>query len=194
MNERDVDAEFDAIVARWDAPAPERSTQRPAEPTSPESVTSPQPPVDPAAPPLTVHDISAAYAALSRPEPDAPSSAQPSGDAHDDGAREDSDASASELGSGHTAWREGPSVDDEDDHFEPAPVALPPGEDIGYWGALAGLVGGPLVLIWVVLSSPFYAGWWALGGIGIFLGGFALLVMRMPRHRDPFDDDDGARV
>ena len=94
----------------------------------------------------------------------------------------------------HEAWRQGPSIDAEDDHFEPGPVQLPPGEDIGYWGSILGLVGGPLLLLWVALASPFHAGWWILGGIALFLGGFGLLVLRQPAHRDPFDDDDGARV
>ncbi|KGN31747.1 hypothetical protein N798_08080 [Knoellia flava TL1] len=108
------------------------------------------------------------------------------------------DVTSREAGSGESeepeAWRAGPSIDDEDDHFEPPEVQLPPGEDIGYWGALLGLVGGPLLLLWVVVSEPFYGGWWTLGAILLFFGGFGLLVMRQPKDRDPFDDDNGARV
>lgn len=201
MNDRDIDAEFDAIVAHWEDDAP----------------TPPKP--------RTVQDITAAYAALSRPEADSPS---PSDEPADDDAPvaqtptdrvsaesptaattdapgdaaapvtgptvDPAAASAAEPAGGPEVWRQGPSIEDEDDHFEPPPVQLPPGEDIGYWGALVGLVGGPLLLLWVVLTTPFYAGWWTLGAILMFFGGFALLVLRQPKDRDPFDNDNGARV
>ncbi|MDT0214839.1 hypothetical protein Q9R29_13175 [Rothia sp. ARF10] len=204
MNDRDIDAEFDAIVARWD-----EATDAPPESPSPHAPTAP---ADPAAPPVappkprTVQDITSAYAALSRREPDAPapvgeptpvSDGPAAGDlgSRDAGPRE---VGPREVGSGEgeepEAWRAGPSVDDEDDHFEPPAVQLPPGEDIGYWGALLGLVGGPLLLLWVIVSEPFYGGWWTLGAILLFVGGFGLLVMRQPKDRDPFDDDNGARV
>lgn len=187
MSDRDIDAQFDAIVARWDDEAP-------------------QPPK-----PRTVQDITTAYAALTRAEPDPATrpdtDEDPEAVTSPDGVAGDkrtepaavtpapapappSDAEPAEPES----WRQGPSIDAEDDHFEPGPVQLPPGEDIGYWGAILGLVGGPLLLLWVALASPFHAGWWILGGIALFLGGFGLLVLRQPAHRDPFDDDDGARV
>lgn len=188
MNDRDIDAEFDAIVSRWDDDA--------ASPPGPR----------------TVHDITAAYAALSRPEVDPPSPADGADEvveadravdadraqeaSHEVAAAPVEQPAQSPAGAAPEpeAWRQGPSTDDEDDHFEPPPVQLPPGEDIGYWGALLGLIGGPLVLLWVVLSTPFYAGWWTLGAILMFFGGFALLVMRQPKDRDPFDNDNGARV
>ena len=209
MNDRDIDAEFDAIVAHWD-----------------DGAASSTPPA-----PRTVQDITAAYAALSRPEVDSPApvdqspadtdadsdtTAEPrsdqASDVTTDRAQDVTPPSAhdpvrevvvpvpvhraepDETASAPEAWRQGPGADDEDDHFEPPPVQLPPGEDIGYWGALLGLVGGPLVLLWVVLSKPFYAGWWTLGAILVFFGGFALLVLRQPKDRDPYDDDNGARV
>ncbi|WP_404383260.1 hypothetical protein LL946_18250 [Knoellia locipacati] len=218
MNDRDIDAEFDAIVAHWD-----------------DGAASSTPPA-----PRTVQDITAAYAALSRPEVDSPAPVdEPAADAAPDShagadATTDSpvdrtseqvpdttrdrvqdvappiaqepvrevvvplpvhrDEPEDQAGSAPEAWRQGHSTDEEDEHFEPPPVQLPPGEDIGYWGALLGLVGGPLVLLWVVLSKPFYAGWWTLGAILMFFGGFALMVLRQPRDRDPFDDDNGARV
>ena len=185
MSERDIDAQFDAIVAHWDDDAP-------------------QPPK-----PRTVQDITTAYAALTRTEPDDTTRPDPAADV-------DRDADPAAIAPvrpavpvqpvesvepvepveplAPEAWRQGPAVDAEDEHFEPGPVQLPPGEDIGYWGAVVGLVGGPLLLLWVALASPFSAGWWILGGITLFLGGFGLLVLRQPAHRDPFDDDDGARV
>lgn len=212
MSDRDIDAEFDAIVAHWDD----------------DTATPP--------PPRTVQDISAAYAALSRPETDpaAPVAEPPAAEPHT-GDEPPTDA-ASDTGVPRSpaglptpkaaprpwsmtpppaptqpgseqvpdteadvepeaeAWRQGPSIDDEDDHFEPPAVQLPPGEDLGYWGALLGLVGGPLLLLWVVVTEPFYGGWWTLGAILLFFGGFALLVMRDPRDGDPYSGDDGARV
>lgn len=186
MSERDIDAEFDAIVARWDDDAI-------------------QPPK-----PRTVQDITTAYAALSRPEAPSPEpvdetteqpteSGQSIASEHPEQPTEVAEAEQPTLSeqpepSAPEAWREGPSIDaEDDDHFEPGPVELPPGEDIGYWGAIVGLVGGPLLMIWIALTGPFYRGWWILGSIVLFLGGFGLLVMRQPRQRDPFDDD-GARV
>ena len=206
MNDRDIDAEFDAIVARWD-----EATDAPPESPSPAAPTSPTaPPVTPPKP-RTVQDITSAYAALSRREPDAPSpvgESSPGSDGSGTGDPGSGDLRSREVpshevpshevtsgeGEEPEAWRAGPSIDDEDDHFEPPAVQLPPGEDIGYWGALLGLVGGPLLLLWVVVSEPFYGGWWTLGAILLFFGGFGLLVMRQPKDRDPFDDDNGARV
>jgi hypothetical protein len=177
MSDRDIDAQFDAIVARWDDDAPQLPKPR------------------------TVQDITSAYAALSRSEPDPAPQPDPVEDVNETAAATEGPAAAvtpdvvaDDEPLGHESWRQGPSIDAEDDHFEPGPVQLPPGEDLGYWGTILGMVGGPLLLLWVALTSPFHAGWWILGGIALFLGGFGLLVMRQPSHRDPFDDDDGARV
>ena len=193
MSERDIDAEFDAIIAHWDDAA----------------LAPPKP--------RTVQDITAAYAALSPPETDFPEPVVEDPPAEpvvenervvEDRPLEtesvvESDATeptepiptaGAAAAAPPQAWREGPSIDaEDDDHFEPGPVQLPPTEDLGYWGALLGLVGGPLLMVWVAVTGPFYRGWWILGSIVLFLGGFALLVMRQPRHRDPYDDD-GARV
>ena len=179
MSERDIDAEFDAIIAHWDDDA----------------LAPPKP--------RTVQDITAAYAALSRPETDSPEPVvepeptepeptEPVAQAPEPVPENETAGAALRIPA--EAWREGPSVDaEDDDHFEPAPVQLPPGEDLGYWGAILGLVGGPLLMVCVAVTGPFYRGWWILGSIVLFLGGFALLVMRSPHHRDPYDDD-GARV
>lgn len=189
MSDRDIDAEFDAIVAHWDDDAS----------------TPPKP--------RTVQDITAAYAALSRPEVDEPppSDEPPTGtDLGPDGAAAPVDeppstpapapepeltSESAESVSDSEGWRHATSrFDEDDDHFEPPPVQLPPGEDLGYWGAFLGLIGGPLLLLWVAVAKPFYGGWWTLGAILLFFGGFGLLVMRQPKDRDPLDGDDGARV
>ena len=88
----------------------------------------------------------------------------------------------------------GADEDDEDDGFVPPEVALPPGEDLHYWGAVAGLVLGPVMVLYVVFARPFHATWWLLAGIAAIVLGFGLLVLRAPRERDPFDSDDGSRV
>ncbi len=98
-------------------------------------------------------------------------------------------------------WREstGPSIDEvlaaeEDEHFiPPPPRPLPPQEDLHFWGILAGLVGGPALLLWLVLIRPDVARWWTWLALALTIGGFVLLVMRQPRDRSQ-DDDHGAVV
>lgn len=82
-----------------------------------------------------------------------------------------------------------------DEHFVPGPTApLPPQEDVHFWGIIVGLVGGPVLLLWLVLLRPNVSSWWALLAVALSVGGFALLVLRQPRHREPDDPDDGARL
>ena len=83
----------------------------------------------------------------------------------------------------------------DDDHFEPGPTApLPPQEDLQFWGIIVGLVAGPLLLLWIVLFRPDVSDWWTLGALGLTVMGFVLLVMRQPHARDEDDPDNGARV
>ena len=88
------------------------------------------------------------------------------------------------------------TVEDELDEegYTPGPVDLPPGEDLHYWGAVAGLVLGPVLVLYVAFARPFYATWWLLAGLGLFVGGFLLLVLRGPARREEDDPDAGARV
>jgi len=82
-------------------------------------------------------------------------------------------------------------VEDED-HFEPPePRPLPPQEDLHFWGIIVGLVGGPLLLLWLVLFRPDVAGWWMWLAIAMSLGGFVLLVLR---GSSDDDHDNGAVV
>ena len=73
-------------------------------------------------------------------------------------------------------------------------MVLPPQEDLSFWGAVIGLVAGPLMLLYVVFARPFHSTRWFIAAVVISLVGFALLVLRQPTHRDPTSGDDGARV
>ncbi|MBO3201535.1 hypothetical protein GZ172_05540 [Dermatophilus congolensis] len=64
------------------------------------------------------------------------------------------------------------------------------------WGAVLGMVGGPLMLIVLVVfapGAPRYLFWLAV--VGTFVG-FGLMVSRLPARRDPEEEDrnDGAVV
>ena len=52
--------------------------------------------------------------------------------------------------------------------------------------------GGPLLLLYLVLFNRDASGYWMLTAIAMSVGGFALLVSRMPGHQR--DDDDGSRL
>ena len=91
------------------------------------------------------------------------------------------------------AGRGGQAALDEE-HFEPPPVDLPPQEDLHFWGAVIGLVAGPLMLLYVVFARPFHSTRWFIAAVVVSLLGFALLILRQPSHRDPTSGDDGARV
>ena len=85
--------------------------------------------------------------------------------------------------------------DQDEEHFEPPPVTLPAVEDLSYWGALAGLILGPIVVIYAVLTEPFSQTLIVTLGVLAFVGGFALLLWRQPARREDFGhDDDGSRV
>lgn len=101
---------------------------------------------------------------------------------------------AAPAGQPGTGWREW-SGPEEDEHFiPPDPPPLPAG-DLHFWGILVGLLGGPLILFLAhglglpVLRDPL----WTWLGLGLSLGGFALLVLRLPTRRDD-DPSGGARV
>ncbi len=197
MDERDVDARFASIVAAWDGPLPtvtEGGTEPGDHGSTPGAdgdatgehgargdhgdrpVTS-DPPAAPERPPwvnpspLEIVLPASTWRAPTTPtDPGAPPAGGTAGTAGDDDAG------------------------DPGDHFEPPPVSLPPQEDLHFWGAVAGLVAGPLLLLYVAMARPFHSDRWFLGGVLLSLTGFGLLVLRQPRHRDPTDGDDGARV
>ncbi|GAB77625.1 hypothetical protein SAMN05421595_1463 [Austwickia chelonae] len=79
----------------------------------------------------------------------------------------------------------------EDDDFEEPDPPLPRG-DLQFWGALAGIVGGPVVFVGWALTGPHttHLPLW-LSGLAT-AAGFALLVRKLPEQHD--EGDDGARV
>lgn len=89
------------------------------------------------------------------------------------------------------AWRSHELPDEDEEHFEPPPVTPLPAGDLAFWGILAGMGGGPLLLLYLIFFNR-DAGYWILTAIAMFIGGFVLLVSRMPGHHG--DDDDGARL
>lgn len=71
---------------------------------------------------------------------------------------------------------------EDDEHFIPAPPApLPPQEDVHFWAMLIALVGGPLILLWLVVFDPDVGPWWTWLSLSMCAAGFVLLVMRGPK-------------
>jgi hypothetical protein len=167
MSDKDLDEQFAEIVARWDeGPAPvERPEARPDH--GPEAGRE------------LAESADAGH--------------QPSED--EDAGEEAYEGYAAEgLGEGHVA-EEPEEADTAEEHFVPGPTApLPPQEDLHFWAIVLGMVGGPLLLLWLVLFRPGVSGWWTLLAVGLSVGGFVLLVLRQPHSRSPDDPDDGAVV
>lgn len=92
-------------------------------------------------------------------------------------------------------WRApspGPGPDGLDEHFvPPIPEPLPAG-DLQFWAIIVGMVGGPLLLLYLTIFARDAPSWWMLVAVAATAGGFGLLVSRLPAGRD--DEDDGARV
>ena len=151
--ERDLDKEFEDLVAQWDSPG---------------AAAAPEP--SPAEPPAVRPGVNVWRGQTTwRPPEDA-------FDAPREGA----------------ASAEGAAGEEDEDEFRPDPVVLPPQEDLHFWGIVAGLVGGGLLLLYVALTGASTSSWWFLTAVGLFVGGFALLILRQPRERDT--TDDGTRL
>ncbi len=89
-------------------------------------------------------------------------------------------------------WRAHQIDDEVEEHFEPPPVTPLPAGDLQFWAIIAGMSGGPLLLVYLVFFNRYASSLWILLAIGMSVGGFALLVSRMPGQDD--DDDNGARL
>ncbi len=190
-DERDVDAIFESIVARWDDPpapdpVPGITSDEDEGPRrqSTGGVHLPSPGTE--APEAGDSSTRAERPDEEPPEPDA--DAPPSAESVP--WRTDPTNSVAEalLGNDDT-----PGVADDEEGFTPAPPApLPPRTDRLFWGALTGLVLGPLGLLWIALARP--GGFWPkFVVIALIIGGFACLYLRQPTDRG-YDPDHGARV
>ncbi|MGW1198327.1 hypothetical protein ACWD4B_21185 [Streptomyces sp. NPDC002536] len=85
-----------------------------------------------------------------------------------------------------------PAEQEEEGHFvPPEPPPLPTGDVTSRFAWIA-VLGGPLLLLVMVLLRQELTWWITTLGVGGFLGGFATLVLRM-RDSDGDDDDDPGR-
>jgi hypothetical protein len=73
-----------------------------------------------------------------------------------------------------------PAADDDDeDHYIPPPPPPLPALDPVAKGAWAALFGGPAYLLVATSAGWILPGWATFGAVGAFVGGFAVLVIRM---------------
>lgn len=219
MDERDVDARFASIVAQWEHSAvDEPDAVAPAgAPVTDEPPAAPEARHEGAAEDTALEDAAPKDADAGAADSGAADSGASDAGASDPTAPAPRDPwvnpSPLNLVVPASAWRT-PDPQDaateraaadadealdaaiaaEEPHFEPPEVTLPPQEDLGFWGAVIGLVAGPLMLLYVVFARPFHSTRWFVASVVVSLLGFALLVLRQPAHRDPTSGDDGARV
>lgn len=174
-DERDVDAIFESMVARWDDPPAADPHDDP-------------PAAGPVAPRRqTTGDVHLPSPRAKGPDADdEPPAAVPEPVPW----RTDPTHSVADALLGND---DHPGLADDDEGFTPpAPAPLPPASDRLFWGALIGLALGPLGLIWIAIVRP--GGFWPKAiVIALIVGGFACLVLRQPHDRG-YDPDQGARV
>jgi len=89
-------------------------------------------------------------------------------------------------------WRAHDVDEEVEEHFEPPPATPLPAGDLQFWAIIAGMGGGPLLLLYLVFFNREASSYWILTALAMSVAGFALLVSRMPGHHE--DDDDGARL
>ncbi|GAA3718321.1 hypothetical protein GCM10022399_38490 [Terrabacter ginsenosidimutans] len=208
MSDRDLDAEFARIIAGWDDEAPD-PLPRAATVDSTDGA-GPADPVD------AVDAVDGTPSALAtegegaaqpeqpeQPEP-APDQAGPgsaSGPAGPAGPSSPPSASGllelpiapttSHAWRGSTPLRDdaGDVVDDGEHFVPPSEIDLPSAEtDPMFWAIVGGLVGGPLLLLYVLFFDRDGSGWWVVTALTMIVVGFVLLVLRGGNERDPFDD------
>lgn len=181
MNDRELDAEFERIIAGWD-----------------DETTDPRPQDDP---PRPEEDAGAA-------EPEAAGDAESGRPAGTGPASPSDPTTGLTLSIAPTTphvWRQAPTPSDDVDevleaadpdegHFEPPTLTdLPNAEDDPmFWAIVGGLGGGPLLLIYLLIFDRGGSGWWIATALAMTVVGFVLLVLRGGNERDPFDD--GTRV
>jgi hypothetical protein len=196
--ELDVDSAFAAIVAGWgqDEPGPGTGSWPVAE-----DLSEPDDPEPPGAP----------SAAAGRPEPaGAPAGGSPSptalppaapaaDDADDERPGENEIVLPAVVLGGMTSQTIGPRDVDpnapqppEEGFVPPEPPPIPRGDLLTrlLW---IGAIGGPLFLLVAAIAWQEAPRMLILAAVAAFVGGFVMLVMRMPHDRED-DDDDGAVV
>ena len=221
MNDRDLDAEFQRIIAGWDDEASDPAEARETRPARMPSGEDP----GPAGEPVAAVDDAPTDAPKATGINPAPTPAVPSGPAATGAAAPVDPAGPAPTDVAHGGglglpiasttshvWRAStPSdaVDDvdalldeasaarggePDDHFvPPSEIDLPSAEtDPMFWAIVGGLVGGPLLLLYLLFFDRDGSGWWVVTAIAMLVVGFVLLVLRGGSERDPFDD--GTRV
>lgn len=161
----DVDSRFAEIISHWDDPTSTSADLRQVRPpVPPRRGTGVNPPPRLFLPPSPV-------APQPAPEP-APQPAEPA--------------------SPDRGWR-AYDIEDDEEHYEPPPPRPLPAGDLQFWGIIVGLLGGPLLLIYLAFFHRDAGSLWVGGALALTLGGFGLLVARQPFRRDG-DDDTGAQV
>jgi len=89
-------------------------------------------------------------------------------------------------------WRQHDPPDVEEHFVPPPPAPLPSADDKHFWLMMVGLIGGPLLFLYLILFARDGNGWWMMFALGMAIAGFVLLVLRQPFERD--EDDDGVRL
>ncbi|MGD0684441.1 MAG: hypothetical protein ABSA03_04930 [Streptosporangiaceae bacterium] len=88
----------------------------------------------------------------------------------------------------------GEDADDEDEHFiPPPPPPLPPLDPVAK-GAWTALFGGPAYLLVATTAGWVMPGWAAFGAVAAFVGGFAVIVVRMGDKPSRGDGPDNGAV
>ena len=130
------------------------------------------------------------------PPTDAPWPAEEDLDARSFGARvvkpADPDTVPAEPGPALPAERAA-APEESDEHYIPPPPPPLPHLDPVTKGAWLALFGGPAYLLTATMAGWTMPAWAAFCAVAAFIGGFALLVIRMS-DEDRGDDDDGAVV
>jgi hypothetical protein len=216
VSDPDLDAEFARIIAGWDAEAPD-PLPRPAAPDPTDTVddavddagqadaseatstvaATDRPGADPSSPERSPSDRAQPERSQAPhgSDPAAPPQ-RPAGPAGPSGLMElpIAPTTAHVWRGGATSRDDADGVVDDEDHFvPPSEIDLPSAEtDPMFWAIVGGLVGGPLLLLYVLFFDRDGSGWWVVTALSMVVVGFVLLVLRGGSERDPFDD--GTRV
>jgi len=204
VSDPDLDAEFARIIAGWDEEAPDPTPRDRASGSGGADASGSVPAAAPVSEPGPDGDPTTA------PEPDVEPAAEPAAEPASGAASQAADPNAPaasgplELPIASTtshAWRgstrprgESDEPVEDGEHFvPPSEIDLPSAEtDPMFWAIVGGLVGGPLLLLYVLFFDRDGSSWWVVTALTMIVVGFVLLVLRGGTERDPFDD--GTRV